>query len=118
METFPEVIQVLTLTLNLLKIVGVPGILSLMVLYPGLIIFLWVTHERQVRRILTNMEHRRQQILEKYGKDMQEIRTMYEKNVILVKDGGRREDIMQEILIKVTEALTNLTAELKGRRRV
>jgi hypothetical protein len=106
-ETLPEVIQVLTLTLNLLKIVGVPGIISLMVLYPGIIIFLWITHERQVRKILDT-----------YGSDMQEIRLMYERNVSLVKEGGRREDILQEILIKNTEALTRLAAELKGRRRV
>jgi hypothetical protein len=106
METLPGVIQVLTLTLNLLKIVGVPGIISLMILYPGIIIFLWITHEREVKKILAS-----------YKDDIQKISNMYERNVSLVE---KYEAISAELMGAVkanTQALVRLDERLKERAR-
>jgi hypothetical protein len=103
----PALLKVLTLTLDALKIVGVPGIVALMFLYPTLVTVLWVTHERQVRKILT-----------RYKEDVDKVKTMYERNVSLVQKYETIAGSLMDVVKMNTQAITRLDERLGGRVKV
>lgn len=69
----------------------------------GVILIIWHFDGKRYDRLLCQ-----------YRRDMQELRDMYEKNVILVKSYERMADELHDVVILNTQAVTGLVDSVKG----
>ncbi len=86
-------------SINLLTVLKVFGDFGTI----GLVIFLWWHDNRRYG-----------ELLRQYKSDMDEQRTMYEKNVSLVKDYHSIASGLSDVVIMATQTMTTLTNEIRN----
>ena len=85
-------------TINMLGLAKVLETFGLL----GLVILLWWLDMKKVYKVLDQYKH-----------DMDEIRTMYERNVSLTKDYHSVASDLREVVILNTQAMTRISDEIR-----
>lgn len=79
----------------------------------GVLVVVWWTDRKQIREQHDANKKELEQVLNRYGRDMQDMRTMYESNVKLVKNYENIAGDLKEVVIMNTQAVTQMCAELQ-----